>query len=97
MKIHCSPSQNEDAAPVGPSGTLALSLFQDEAKLVPTVPLIQDEAKLVLTAVLFLAILLLLAACADANNAKREDPVIFGNASGANGGAGASTGVSLSW
>ena len=84
VKIHCSPSQNEDAAPVGPGVTLALSLIQDEAKLFPA-------------AVLFLATLLLLGACADTNNAKREDPVIFGNASGANGGAGATTGVSLSW
>ena len=50
-----------------------------------------------LPAVLLLAASLLLSACADAGNGKKNDPVIFGDAGGGNGGAGARSGVSLSW
>jgi len=48
-------------------------------------------------AVLVLATSLLLGACAATDSGTREDPVIFGTASGANGGAGATSGMSLSW
>ncbi|HYY31140.1 MAG TPA: hypothetical protein VE860_24590 [Chthoniobacterales bacterium] len=65
----------------------AKSPLEDEAKLVPTT----------LFAIFVVATLLLLAGCAGTNNGKSEDPVVFGTASGANGGAGATTGVSLSW
>jgi hypothetical protein len=50
-----------------------------------------------LPAVLLLAGSLLLSACADADNGKKNDPVIFGGAGGGNGGAGATSGVSVSW
>jgi hypothetical protein len=50
-----------------------------------------------LPAVLLLAASLLLSACADADNGKKNDPVIFGGAGAGNGGAGATSGVSLSW
>lgn len=51
----------------------------------------------VLPAVLLLAASLSLSACADAGNGKKNDPVIFGDAGGGNGGAGATSGLSLSW
>ncbi len=44
-----------------------------------------------------LAVSLLFGACADADNGKKNDPVIFGGAGGGNGGAGATSGVSVSW
>jgi hypothetical protein len=44
-----------------------------------------------------LAASLLLSACADADNGRKNDPVIFGGAGGGNGGAGATSGVSVSW
>jgi hypothetical protein len=50
-----------------------------------------------LPAVLVLTASLLLSACADADNGKKNDPVIFGGAGGGNGGAGATSGVSVSW
>ena len=50
-----------------------------------------------LPAVLLLAASLLLSACADAGSGKKNDPVIFGDAGGGNGGAGATSGVRLSW
>ena len=48
-------------------------------------------------AVLALATSLLLGACATTDSGTREDPVIFGTASGSNGEAGAASGMSLSW
>jgi hypothetical protein len=50
-----------------------------------------------LPAVFLLAASLLLSACADVDNGKKNDPVIFGGAGGGNGGAGATSGVSVSW
>jgi hypothetical protein len=47
--------------------------------------------------VLLLATSLLLGACAATDSATREYPVIFGSAQGANGGAGATSGMSFSW
>jgi hypothetical protein len=49
------------------------------------------------SAVFVLATSLLLGACAAADNGKRDDPAVFGSASGANGGAGGTTGLSFSW
>ena len=40
---------------------------------------------------------LLLGACASTNSGKRDDPVYFGGAGGGNAGAGATTGMSLSF
>jgi len=48
-------------------------------------------------AVLILSTSLLLGACAATGSGTREDPVLFGNASGSNGAAGAASGVSFSW
>jgi len=48
-------------------------------------------------AVLALMTSLLLGACAAADSGPRQDPVLFGNAHGANGGAGATSGMSFSW
>jgi hypothetical protein len=50
-----------------------------------------------LVAVLLLTASLLLDACADPDNGKKGDPVIFGGAGGGNGGAGATSGVSVSF
>lgn len=44
-----------------------------------------------------LSILFLLGACAASGNGKQDDPAVFGSASGANGGAGATTGLSFGW
>jgi len=49
------------------------------------------------TAVFALSILFLLGACAATDNGKRDDPAVFGSAGGANGGAGATTGLSFGW
>jgi hypothetical protein len=46
---------------------------------------------------LVLAASLLLSACAGADNGAKGDPVLFGGAGGGNGGAGATSGVSVSW
>lgn len=46
---------------------------------------------------LVLAASLLLAACATTDTGKKDDPVFFGNASGADGSAGAMGGVSFGW
>ncbi len=48
-------------------------------------------------AVLVLAGALLLGACAATDTGKQDDPVVFGTASGANGGAGVTSGMSLHW
>jgi hypothetical protein len=48
-------------------------------------------------AVLVLAASLLLGACAATDTGKRDDPVFFGGASGANGAGGATSGMSFSW
>jgi len=48
-------------------------------------------------AVLVLAASLLLGACAATDNGKKDDPVFFGGASGANGAGGATSGMSFSW
>jgi hypothetical protein len=48
-------------------------------------------------AILVLAASLLLGACAATDTGKRDDPVFFGGASGANGAGGASSGMSFSW
>ena len=48
-------------------------------------------------AVLVLAMSLLLGAFSATDTGKREDPAIFGTASGANGGAGATGGMSFHW
>jgi hypothetical protein len=50
-----------------------------------------------LAAVLLLTASLLLSACAGADNGRKDDPVIFGGAGCGNGGAGATSGVSVSW
>jgi hypothetical protein len=47
--------------------------------------------------VLVLVTSLLLGACAARDSGTRQDPVIFGTAQGANGGAGATSGMSFSW
>jgi hypothetical protein len=49
------------------------------------------------TAVFALSILFLLGACAATDNGKRDDPAVFGSASGVNGSAGATTGLSFGW
>jgi hypothetical protein len=46
---------------------------------------------------LALAASLLLAGCSTEDAGKRQDPVLFGSASGSNGGGGATSGMSLSW
>ena len=48
-------------------------------------------------AVLVLAASLLLGACAATDMGKKDDPVFFGGASGANGAGGATSGMSFSW
>jgi hypothetical protein len=48
-------------------------------------------------AVLVLVTSLLLGACAATDSRTQEKPVIFGNAQGANGGVGATSGMSFSW
>jgi hypothetical protein len=48
-------------------------------------------------AVLVLAASLLLGACAATGTGKKDDPVFFGGASGANGAGGATSGMSFSW
>jgi hypothetical protein len=48
-------------------------------------------------AVLALLTSLLLGACAATESGTREDPAFFGSAQGTNGGAGATSGMSLSW
>jgi hypothetical protein len=48
-------------------------------------------------AILVLAASLLLGACAATDTGKRDDPVFFGGASGANGAGGATSGMSFSW
>jgi hypothetical protein len=40
---------------------------------------------------------LLFGACADSDNAKKGDPVLYGSAGGTNDGGGATGGVSLKW
>jgi hypothetical protein len=60
-------------------------------------PIRRFPDKFVFPAVLLLAASLSLSACADAGNGKKNDPVIFGDAGGGNGGAGATSGLSLSW
>jgi hypothetical protein len=60
-------------------------------------PTRRDPATFPLVAVLVLAPTLLLSACAAADNGAKDDPVLFGNAGGGNGGAGATSGVSVSW
>jgi len=47
--------------------------------------------------VLVLAASLLLGACAATDTGKKDDPVFFGGASGANGTGGATSGMSFSW
>jgi hypothetical protein len=47
--------------------------------------------------VLLLAVSLLLGACAATDARKEHDPIFFGTAGGANGGGGATGGVSFSW
>jgi hypothetical protein len=49
------------------------------------------------TAVFALSILFLLGACAATDYGKRDDPAVFGSASGVNGSAGATTGLSFGW
>jgi hypothetical protein len=56
-------------------------------------PTRRDADTFTLVAILILAASLLLNGCAAAGN----DPVLFGNAGGGNGGAGATSGVSVSW
>jgi hypothetical protein len=48
-------------------------------------------------AVLVLATSLLLGACVDTDSEKKDDPVFFGAAGGANGSGGGTTGVSFKW
>jgi hypothetical protein len=48
-------------------------------------------------AVLILATSLLLGACVDTDSGKKDDPVFFGAAGGANGSAGGTSGVSFKW
>jgi hypothetical protein len=48
-------------------------------------------------AVLVLVTSLLLGACAATDTGKKDDPVFFGTARGANGGGGATSGMSFSW
>jgi hypothetical protein len=48
-------------------------------------------------AVLALAVSLLLGACAPAGAGKTDDPAFFGGASGSNGGAGGTSGMSINW
>ena len=48
-------------------------------------------------AVLVLAASLLLGACTATDTGKKDDPVFFGGASGANGAGGATSGMSFSW
>jgi hypothetical protein len=48
-------------------------------------------------AVFVVAASLLLGACAATETGKKDDPVLFGGANGANGGAGATSGMSFSW
>lgn len=84
-KIHGSPSPNEDAA-------AEVRPYRSERHA--------GRGKFHLglaTAVFVLSILFLLGACAATDNAKRDDPAVFGGASGANGGAGATTGLSFGW
>lgn len=47
--------------------------------------------------VLALAASLMLAACSAEDAGKKEDPVLFGSASGSNGAGGATSGMSFSW
>jgi len=47
--------------------------------------------------VLVLAASLLLGACAATDTGKKGDPIFFGSAEGANGGGGATGGMSFSW
>jgi len=48
---------------------------------------------------LILSVSLLLNACADSSapSGKKQDPVVFGTAGAANGGGGATSGMSFSW
>jgi hypothetical protein len=48
-------------------------------------------------AVFVLTASLLFAACAATDTGKKDDPVFFGGASGANGAGGATSGMSFSW
>lgn len=48
-------------------------------------------------AILVLAVSFLLGACSATDSVKKDDPVFFGEAGGTNGGAGATSGMSLSW
>jgi hypothetical protein len=100
-KIHGSPSPNEDAAAearpcrsewhAGSSKTSARLRRAQWSRSVE--PFHLGMA----TAVFALSILFLLGACAATDNGKRDDPAVFGSASGANGGAGATTGLSFGW
>jgi len=47
--------------------------------------------------VLVLTVSLLLGACAATDTGKKDDPVFFGGAGGANGSGGATGGMSFSW
>jgi hypothetical protein len=50
-----------------------------------------------LVRVLVLGVFLLLDACAEGNNGKKDAPVIYGNAGGGSGGGAATSGMSFSW
>jgi hypothetical protein len=92
-KIHRSPSPNEDAA-------AEARPYRSERRAgrgKTSASLVEPFHLGLATAVFALSILFLLGACAATDNGKRDDPAVFGSASGANGGAGATTGLSFGW